>query len=58
MEGFATTFHEPFYRDYVRDDLAARFVSAGFEVVETQMHYMSKYLVGRKPLASKVDGDC
>jgi ubiquinone/menaquinone biosynthesis C-methylase UbiE len=33
MEGFAKTFHEPFYRDYVRDDLAARMVSAGFAVV-------------------------
>ncbi|MBE9028671.1 class I SAM-dependent methyltransferase [filamentous cyanobacterium LEGE 11480] len=52
MEGFARTFHEPFYRDYVRDDLAARFARAGFEVVETQMHYMSKYLVGRKPVGA------
>lgn len=48
MEGFARTFHEPFYRDYVRDDLVARMQNAGFEVVDTQTHYMSKYLVGRK----------
>jgi ubiquinone/menaquinone biosynthesis C-methylase UbiE len=50
MEGFARTFHEPFYRDYVRDDLTARLQDAGFEVVNTQMHYMSKYLVARKPI--------
>ncbi len=48
MEGFAKTFHEPFYRDYVRDDIGARMVNAGFEVVETQTHYMSKYWVGRR----------
>jgi ubiquinone/menaquinone biosynthesis C-methylase UbiE len=48
MEGFAKTFHEPFYRDYVRDDIGARLVNAGFEVVETQTHYMSKYWVGRR----------
>jgi ubiquinone/menaquinone biosynthesis C-methylase UbiE len=47
MEGFAKTFHEPFYRDYVRDDIGARMVSAGFAVVETQVHYMSRYWVGR-----------
>ncbi len=47
MEGFAKTFHEPFYRDYVRDDIGARLVNAGFEVVETQVHYMSRYWVGR-----------
>jgi ubiquinone/menaquinone biosynthesis C-methylase UbiE len=46
MEGFAKTFHEPFYRDYVRDDIGARMVNAGFEMVETQTHYMSKYWVG------------
>ncbi len=49
MEGFARTFHEPFYRDYVRDDLTTRLQNAGFEVVDAQMHYMSKYLVARKP---------
>jgi ubiquinone/menaquinone biosynthesis C-methylase UbiE len=48
MEGFAKTFHEPFYRDYVRDDLTARLQNAGFELMGTQTHYMSKYLVGRK----------
>jgi ubiquinone/menaquinone biosynthesis C-methylase UbiE len=50
MEGFAKTFHEPFYRDYVRDDLQLRLSKAGFEGISTQVHYMSKYLIARKPV--------
>jgi ubiquinone/menaquinone biosynthesis C-methylase UbiE len=49
MEGFATTFHEPFYRDYVRDDMRSRMTQAGFTVTDQQTHYMSMYLVGQKP---------
>jgi ubiquinone/menaquinone biosynthesis C-methylase UbiE len=49
MESFPTTFHEPFYRNYIQDDLVARLHTAGFTDVTEQVHYMSKYLIARKP---------
>ncbi len=49
MEGFSDTFHEPYYRHYMTDDLVARLQSAGFTDVSTQVHFMSKYLVAHKP---------
>lgn len=49
MEGFSAMFHEPFYRNYIEDDLNARLEAAGFEVLENQVHFMSKYWVARKP---------
>ncbi|MGF1536206.1 MAG: class I SAM-dependent methyltransferase [Elainellaceae cyanobacterium] len=49
MENFSAMFHEPFYRNYIEDDLNNRLEQAGFEVVETQVHFMSKYWIARKP---------
>lgn len=49
MENFPAMFHEPFYRNYVNDDLIARLREAGFEDVSVQVHFMSKYLIARKP---------
>lgn len=48
MENFPQMFHEPFYKNYTEDDLNQRVQDAGFEVVETQVHFMSKYWVARK----------
>ena len=55
MEGFSDTFHEPYYRHYMNDDLVARLHSAGFTDVSTQVHFMSKYLVAHKPTESSQD---
>jgi ubiquinone/menaquinone biosynthesis C-methylase UbiE len=49
MEGFVSAYHEPFYRDYIQDDLQLRFAQAGFVNVTEQVHYMSKYLIAHKP---------
>ncbi len=49
MAGFSETFHEPYYRHYMTDDLTARLESAGFTKVSTQVHFMSKYLTAHKP---------
>jgi len=49
MENFPEIFHEPFYKNYTEDDLNQRLKDAGFEVVENQVHFMSKYWVARKP---------
>lgn len=50
MGRFATEFHEPFYRDYLEDDLAAAMTAAGFRVVSVEPHYVAKVFVARKPL--------
>lgn len=50
MDGFSATFHEPYYKDYVRDDLARRLESAGFSEVTCEIHFLSKYFTARKPL--------
>lgn len=49
MEGFHETFHEPYYKHYMRDDLVARLEKVGFQDVSTEVHFMSKYLIARKP---------
>lgn len=48
MENFPALFHEPFYKNYTEDNLTDRLEKAGFQVIETQVHFMSKYWVARK----------
>jgi len=59
LENFPIAFHEPYHRDYARDDLEARLAAAGFEAIETYDYLASKYWVARKPEAgvdaSKLD---
>jgi ubiquinone/menaquinone biosynthesis C-methylase UbiE len=51
MHMFHKTFHEPYYRSYMEDDLVDRLTQAGFaEVWPTEVHFMSKYLVAKKAL--------
>ncbi len=49
FEGFATQMHEPFYRDYLRDDLGALVSSSGFSVEGTERAWLSKVVTARKP---------
>ncbi len=49
LENFQTTFHEPFYCDYIQDSLEARLDKAGFGQVEVFTHFVSKYWVAHKP---------
>lgn len=46
---FPVVFHEPYYADYLRRDLAKPFVSAGLEPAGTDLAFMTKLLVFRKP---------
>ncbi len=49
MEAFTHTFHEPYYRSYIEDDLVDRLHQAGFTAIQpTQVHLMSKYLIATK----------
>jgi ubiquinone/menaquinone biosynthesis C-methylase UbiE len=50
MDNFSETFHEPYYRHYISDDLTERLKKAGFEEIEIQSHFMSKYAIARKPI--------
>lgn len=50
MENFPVMFHEPFYRNYIEDNLSERLKAAGFEVVDSQVHFASKYWVAKKPM--------
>jgi ubiquinone/menaquinone biosynthesis C-methylase UbiE len=46
---FPTEFHEPFYRDYLADDLAASLTARGFLVTSVEPILVAKIVVARKP---------
>jgi ubiquinone/menaquinone biosynthesis C-methylase UbiE len=50
MRNFPTMFHEPYYRHYTTDNLVDRLEQVGFVSVETEVHFVSKYWVAKKPL--------
>jgi hypothetical protein len=49
LETFASEMHEPFYRDYVRDDLRALVEGAGLEPGGVERAWLSKVVSARKP---------
>jgi ubiquinone/menaquinone biosynthesis C-methylase UbiE len=49
MENFPEMFHEPYYRHYTADNLVERLEKAGFTSIRTEVHFMSKYWIARKP---------
>ncbi len=51
LQRFPEDFHEPFYRDYLGDDLAIPMAQAGLAGVETEPCFVAKVLVGDKPAA-------
>jgi ubiquinone/menaquinone biosynthesis C-methylase UbiE len=53
LEFFHRSYHEPYYKGYVRDDLAAMFAETGFEVEDTTPWLVSKVVVARKPATKK-----
>ena len=48
LELFPIGFHEPYYADYIRQDLGELFSGAGLEIVEENLAFMSKVVVLRK----------
>ncbi|MEO8604833.1 MAG: class I SAM-dependent methyltransferase [bacterium] len=50
LRGFPAAYHEPYYKGYLRDDLAAVMAECGFAVESSDAHLVSKVVVGRKPL--------
>lgn len=49
MDNFPVSFHEPYYKHYTTDNLVERLTKAGFENIQTENHFMSKYWLARKP---------
>jgi ubiquinone/menaquinone biosynthesis C-methylase UbiE len=54
MGRFAKELHEPFYRDYLEDDLAEVLTEIGFVVEAVEPHYVAKVFVARKPLEGPI----
>ena len=50
MENFRRVFHEPYYRDYISDDIEARLQQSGFVEISAETHFMSRVWSARKPL--------
>jgi len=48
LRAFPRDFHEPFYADYLEDDLAALLREAGFTVDSVEPHLVAKVVVARK----------
>jgi SAM-dependent methyltransferase len=51
LERFPEDMHEPFYRDYCRDDLAEGLAEAGFHVHGTERAFLSKVVSAHRPVA-------
>ena len=49
MDNFRRVFHEPYYRDYIADDIDARLTQVGFEAVTAETHFMTRVWSARKP---------
>jgi len=49
VSNFPIQYHEPYYRNYIQDNLVDRLEQAGFENITTENHLVSKYWIARKP---------
>ena len=48
LREFPREFHEPFYADYLDDDLAAMLEEAGFAIASVEPHLVAKVVVAKK----------
>ena len=51
LDSFARTYHEPFYPDYLKDDLSDLATEAGFTVKSVETHMVAKVVVATRPLS-------
>jgi ubiquinone/menaquinone biosynthesis C-methylase UbiE len=49
LHAFPREFHEPFYADYLEDDLAGLLREAGFAVESVEPQFVAKVVVARRP---------
>ena len=50
MKYFMKIFHEPFYRDYIVDDIKLRLEESGFASITSESHFMTKVWKANKPV--------
>ncbi|KGG12317.1 MULTISPECIES: class I SAM-dependent methyltransferase [Prochlorococcus] len=50
MENFRKIFHEPYYLDYVKDDINQRMEDAGFIDLDSKSHFMTRVWSAEKPI--------
>ncbi len=48
LESFPFAFHEPYYADYLRQDLTKLFVEAGFEQQGAELAYLSRVMTFKR----------
>jgi ubiquinone/menaquinone biosynthesis C-methylase UbiE len=48
LQRFPAMYHEPFFKGYLRDDLADLFENAGFQSIHSETHLVSRVLTGLK----------
>ncbi len=49
MEDFYKVFHEPYYKDYINDDIEDRLNKSGFESISSESHFMTRIWSAVKP---------
>jgi ubiquinone/menaquinone biosynthesis C-methylase UbiE len=49
LKSFPGEFHEPFYNDYLEDDLAELVREIGFTVASSEPHFVAKVVAAHKP---------
>jgi ubiquinone/menaquinone biosynthesis C-methylase UbiE len=49
MDNFRRVFHEPYYRDYIGDDIEARLTATGFSGIRATSHLMTRVWSATKP---------
>jgi ubiquinone/menaquinone biosynthesis C-methylase UbiE len=49
MDNFRRVFHEPYYRDYISDDIDGRLAAAGFTGIRAESHLMTRVWSATKP---------
>ncbi|WP_320674463.1 class I SAM-dependent methyltransferase [Prochlorococcus sp. MIT 1341] len=49
LDNFYKVFHEPFYRDYINDDIDSKLLKSGFENIEAESFFMTRVWSCNKP---------
>ena len=50
LSSFPRHFHEPFYRNYVEDDIEARLSQAGFTSIRAANHFVTRVWAASRPV--------
>jgi ubiquinone/menaquinone biosynthesis C-methylase UbiE len=56
LEAFPATYHEPYYKGYVRDPLPVALSECGFEVVSDTPALVSRVVIARRPIDAQTEG--